>query len=87
MGPRLPGDKGPHRPPGEKKSLTHNPFAALAQKLEDTGKPEGAPETTAEAEPAPAPVEAAPEQTSPPPESAPAEPTGVPPEAKPSEGA
>ena len=38
MGPRLPGDKGPHRPP-EKKSLTHNPFAALAQKLEDAGKP------------------------------------------------
>lgn len=36
-GPRLPGDKGPHRPP-ERKNLTHNPFAALAQKLEESGK-------------------------------------------------
>jgi 3'-5' exoribonuclease len=84
MGPRLPGDKGPHRPPGEKKSLTHNPFAALAQKLEDTGKPEA---TEAEPTPPPAPVEAAPEQASAPAESTPAEPTGVPPEAKPGEGA
>ena len=35
-GPRLPGDTGPHRP-SEKKSLTHNPFAALASKLEGAG--------------------------------------------------
>ena len=33
MGPRLPGDKGPQARPAEKK-LTHNPFAALAAKLE-----------------------------------------------------
>jgi 3'-5' exoribonuclease len=38
-GPRLPGDTGPHRP-AERKSLTHNPFAALAQKLDDAGKAE-----------------------------------------------
>ncbi len=39
MGPRLPGDRGPHRPPEKKeKALTHNPFAALAAKLEDAGK-------------------------------------------------
>ena len=40
QGPRLPGDKGPHARPPEKKTLTHNPFAALAAKLEDAGKPE-----------------------------------------------
>jgi 3'-5' exoribonuclease len=41
-GPRLPGDKGPQHRPAEKKALTHNPFAALAAKLEDAGaKPEG----------------------------------------------
>jgi 3'-5' exoribonuclease len=57
QGPRLPGDKGPHRPP-EKKSLTHNPFAALAQKLEDTGKP-------AEEAPAPEAVAAPPEVQAP----------------------
>jgi 3'-5' exoribonuclease len=51
QGPRLPGDKGPHRPP-EKKALTHNPFAALAAKLEEGGEP-AKPETPA-AEPAPA---------------------------------
>jgi 3'-5' exoribonuclease len=40
-GPRLPGDRGPHRPPEKKeKALTHNPFAALAAKLEDAGKGE-----------------------------------------------
>ena len=38
-GPRLPGDKGPHRPPGDKKSLTHSPFAALAAKLGEAAKP------------------------------------------------
>jgi 3'-5' exoribonuclease len=65
MGPRLPGDKGPHRPP-EKKSLTHNPFAALAQKLEEAGKPVEPPEapaTEVAAEPAPAP--AAPSESTP----------------------
>jgi len=41
-GPRLPGDTGPHRP-SERKALTHNPFAALAQKLEETGKEEEKP--------------------------------------------
>ncbi|HET6410672.1 MAG TPA: HD domain-containing protein [Anaeromyxobacter sp.] len=41
-GPRLPGDTGPHRP-SERKVLTHNPFAALAQKLEETGKEEEKP--------------------------------------------
>jgi 3'-5' exoribonuclease len=41
-GPRLPGDTGPHRP-SERKSLTHNPFAALAQKLESSGKGEEKP--------------------------------------------
>jgi len=92
-GPRLPGDKGPgHNRPPEKKSLTHNPFAALAQKLEDTGKPEGAAEDAAEATPPAAPVEAAPvesapEQTPLPAEPAPAEAAAAPPEAKPSEGA
>lgn len=75
MGPRLPGDRGPHRPP-EKKSLTHNPFAALAQKLEDAGKP------AEQAEPATAPEEAAggehaaPQQAAP--ESAPLESTPAP---------
>lgn len=61
-GPRLPGDKGPRRPPAEQKSLTHSPFAALAAKLGEATKPaEPAPEP-APAEPAPsesAPVEAA----------------------------
>jgi 3'-5' exoribonuclease len=53
MGPRLPGDKGPQPRP---KNLTHNPFAALAAKLEGGGAGEG------EARPeAPPPVEAAPE--------------------------
>jgi 3'-5' exoribonuclease len=51
-GPRQPGDTGPHRPPEKKeKALTHNPFAALAAKLEDAGKGEAKPET--EASPAP----------------------------------
>jgi 3'-5' exoribonuclease len=37
MGPRLPGDKGPQARP---KNLTHNPFAALAAKLEGQGAAE-----------------------------------------------
>lgn len=63
-GPRLPGDKGPHRPPEKKeKALTHNPFAALAAKLEDAGKGEAKPEAAAAeaAPPAPPPEAPAPE--------------------------
>jgi 3'-5' exoribonuclease len=44
-GPRLPGDKGPQprpRTPPSGGALTHNPFAALAQKIEGGGEP-GAP--------------------------------------------
>ena len=52
-GPRLPGDKGPRRPAGEQKGLTHSPFAALAAKL-------GEPSKQAEAVPEPAPTEAPP---------------------------
>ena len=72
-GPRLPGDTGPHRP-SERKSLTHNPFAALAQKLEETGKPpeqaaspdEGAaPEPAAAAAVAPEAVAAEPQAAEP----------------------
>ncbi|HYD39803.1 MAG TPA: HD domain-containing protein [Anaeromyxobacter sp.] len=66
-GPRLPGDTGPHRP-SERKALTHNPFAALAQKLEETGKGEEKQAAPAEASPADAPVaEAAHVAESPPP--------------------
>jgi 3'-5' exoribonuclease len=86
MGPRLPGDKGPHRPPEKKeKALTHNPFAALAAKLEDAGKGEAKPEPTPEAPP----VEAAapPADAAPPPEPAatPEAPAAPAPEAKPGE--
>jgi 3'-5' exoribonuclease len=60
-GPRLPGDRGPQRAPEKKeKALTHNPFAALAAKLEDAGteaKPEA---VAAEAPPPPAPEPEAP---------------------------
>jgi 3'-5' exoribonuclease len=80
-GPRLPGDTGPHRPPEKKeKALTHNPFAALAAKLEDAGKgeakpetPEAAPAPQAEAPP-PAPAEAAAPAQAPQGETPPAEP-------------
>ena len=57
-GPRLPGDKGPHRPPGEKKGLTHSPFAALAAKLGDQGKQAEPAEHAEPATPPAAPVEA-----------------------------
>jgi 3'-5' exoribonuclease len=75
QGPRLPGDKGPYgRPSGEKKALTHNPFAALAAKLEDAGgKPaegEAKPEEPA-ASAAPAQEGAAPAEPSAPPDAAP----------------
>jgi 3'-5' exoribonuclease len=60
MGPRLPGDKGPGSRPSEKK-LTHNPFAALAAKMEEGGKAEAAPpEPPPEPTPAEPAVEAAP---------------------------
>jgi 3'-5' exoribonuclease len=82
-GPRLPGDKGPHRPPGGDKprSLTHNPFAALAAKLEEpAAKPaEAAPEPKAEAPPPEQAAAAAPEPTA---EAAPV----APPPVAPSEG-
>jgi 3'-5' exoribonuclease len=52
MGPRLPGDRGPSARPDKPKSLTHNPFAALAAKVE-AARPEStpgpAPEPQAEA--------------------------------------
>jgi len=57
MGPRLPGDRGPQFRPAKKENLTHNPFAALAEKLEGT-------EPTAAAPP-PAPEPAAPEPAAP----------------------
>jgi len=75
QGPRLPGDKGPQRPPTDRKGLTHNPFAALAAKLSEAeAKPiepaaeTAAAEPAAEPVPAPAPVEAAPPQAAPEPQ-------------------
>jgi 3'-5' exoribonuclease len=67
MGPRLPGDKGPQARPKEK-SLTHNPFAALAAKLEGgTEGPERpmepAPESASETHAETAPVETSPVET------------------------
>jgi len=55
-GPRLPGDRGPQPRPKPVGALTHNPFAALAQKIEG-----GAPADGGEA--AAAPVEAAPAES------------------------
>ena len=82
MGPRLPGDRGPgsYRP-AEKKALTHNPFAALAAKLEETGKAPAPEEVGPEPEAAEA---AAPEAAVP--EAPPAE-AAMPAEASPSGGA
>ncbi len=65
MGPRLPGDKGPSARPDKPKNLTHNPFAALAAKVEGAR-----PEAPAE----PAPPEAPPESAAPAPEAPPAAP-------------
>jgi len=75
MGPRLPGDRGPQPRPKAAPSLTHNPFAALAQKIEggaapSEAAPSEAPAAPAEAQPPPveaqgAPAENAPETTSP----------------------
>ena len=52
-GPRLPGDRGPQPRPKPTGALTHNPFAALAQKIEGAASGDGGEAT-------PAPVEAAP---------------------------
>ncbi len=75
--PRPPGEAGPQRA-GEHKALTHNPFAALAQKLDEVGKPEKPAEPAAaedaSVEASPAPEAPAPEQTAP--GGAPAEGTG-----------
>jgi len=75
MGPRLPGDRGPQPRAKSAPSLTHNPFAALAQKIEggaapSEAAPPEAPAAPAEAQPPPveaqgAPAENAPETTSP----------------------
>jgi 3'-5' exoribonuclease len=80
MGPRLPGDKGPSARPEKPKSLTHNPFAALAAKVEGARS-----ESPAEvAPPEPAEVEApAPEAPPPAPPAAPAEAAAPAPEAHP----
>ena len=75
MGPRLPGDKGPQARPA--KNLTHNPFAALAAKLEGQGEGEKPAEHAAPAEPTPAAAEAAPPGPVETP-SAPAAPEGTP---------
>ncbi|HZZ84682.1 MAG TPA: HD domain-containing protein [Anaeromyxobacteraceae bacterium] len=77
-GPRLPGDKGLQARPG-KPGLTHNPFAALAQKVEATEPAHEEPaEASAPAE-ATAPAEAAPpaplaEATAPAPQERPQQP-------------
>ncbi len=87
-GPRLPGDKGPRRPPEKKeKALTHNPFAALAAKLEGAGKAEPKAEEAAPPAEVPPPTE----PTEAPPPTAPAAETSAPeapaaaPETKPAE--
>ncbi|HET9595716.1 MAG TPA: hypothetical protein VFP65_09060, partial [Anaeromyxobacteraceae bacterium] len=97
-GPRLPGDKGPQPRPKAAAgggSLTHNPFAALAQKIEGGGAAGGgeAPHEEPAAAPAPAEAEAhaaAPAEAAPEPQAAaPAEPAPAAPEAPseaPSEG-
>src|SRR5512137_99080 len=55
-GPRLPGDRGPSARPDKPKSLTHNPFAALAAKVQ-AGRPEEATEMAADSVLAPPPPE------------------------------
>lgn len=54
VGPRMSGDSGPPHRPAPQKHLTHNPFAALAQKLEEAGRAAAKPEEAAAAEPEPA---------------------------------
>lgn len=88
MGPRLPGDKGPQARPDKKpSSLTHNPFAALARKVEGA-EPEDEKPAEASAETPAAPAEApasAPEPSLSAPEPAAApEPSAAAPESPPS---
>ena len=64
MGPRLPGDRGPQARPEKPKTLTHNPFAALAAKVEGTRPEAGEGEPSAEA---PAAADTAPVEASAPP--------------------
>jgi 3'-5' exoribonuclease len=82
-GPRLPGDKGPQPRLKPAAGLTHNPFAALAQKIEGSPADSGSAALPAEPEAAAAPAEppqepvvAAPELEAPPP--APLETTAAP---------
>jgi 3'-5' exoribonuclease len=98
MGPRLPGDRGPGSYKPKEKALTHNPFAALAAKLEG-----GAPAAEEPASPSGTDAETPAEAVSPAQEAAPAEtrapeptasepaaaepPAGGTPEPKPGEGA
>ena len=80
MGPRLPGDKGPAARAEKPRSLTHNPFAALAARVEGSAEPpaEAAaapgtpPEEPATPSPAPAPAPPATETVAAPAEAAPA---------------
>jgi 3'-5' exoribonuclease len=75
MGPRLPGDKGPQgRPDKKPAALTHNPFAALARKVEGSA---GEPKGEKPAEPA---AEAPPEAQAVPPEPPAPEPSAPAPE-------
>jgi 3'-5' exoribonuclease len=67
-GPRPAGEAGAARP-GEQRALTHNPFAALARKLDDAGKEEKPADAAQEAPPAEAAAE-------PPPPAEPAAPAG-----------
>jgi 3'-5' exoribonuclease len=77
MGPRLPGDKGPAARADKPRSLTHNPFAALAARVEGSAEPPaeaapGAPpEEPAAPSPAPAPATQATETGAAPAEAAP----------------
>ncbi|HET8725008.1 MAG TPA: HD domain-containing protein [Anaeromyxobacteraceae bacterium] len=70
MGPRLPGDKGPGARADKPKNLTHNPFAALAAKVEagrSDAPPEAALPSASEGAVEAAPPAPAPEVTSAPP--------------------
>lgn len=82
-GPRLPGDRGPQGPRSDKpKSLTHNPFAALAAKL---GEAEAKPAAEAPPEAVAAPqAPAEPAAPAPEPQAAPASEGATP--AAPAEG-
>ncbi len=74
-GPRLPGDRGPQAKPKAAGALTHNPFAALAQKIESGEIAAGGSEAPGVAEPQAETVAATPAEAAPPsePQAAPAE--------------